>query len=213
MSFRQIRRDGFKNQHMIVLPEQMRISARKHPLLCRLHVTDAGYFPSAGGHFIERPKGAPTTLVILCMRGKGWVRIGNATREMRAGDLVWLPAGNTHAYGAAEQDPWSIAWAHFDGEECLFWWKLLLEATLSNNDIINLPTDRLYEIRLDQVYSALERGLAARHQVAAAAALRWSLSVITELVAERRHVSSARDRVDASVEILKRDWQRPHRLD
>lgn len=207
------RRDGFEGQHMLVLPAPVVAQARRHPLLHGLHVTDAGYFPAAENHFVERPDGAPTTLVILCLRGAGWVRTGGNTREITAGDLVWLPANETHAYGAGEDGPWTIVWAHFAGDEVEAWRDLLGARGPSPPVVLALPDDRLDEIALDQVYAALERGYAVRHQVAAAAALRRALSTVVQLAVMPRDSRSADERVMVAVETLRRDWQRPHRLD
>jgi AraC family transcriptional regulator of arabinose operon len=207
------RRDGFVGQHLIVLPEPVRTAARRHPLLRGLYVTDAGYFPSAIDHLVERTQGATTTLVILCMRGVGWVRAGEVTHPMHAGEFAWLPAREPHAYGAANDEPWSIAWAHFAGEEVPAWRAFFRAVTETEDAVISLPVDRLDEIALDQVYPALERGYALRHQVSAAAALRRALSAAAELAMERHDVRSARDRVSASIETLRRDWVRPHRLE
>lgn len=213
MSDHHPRSDGFTGQHMIVLPEPMRAAARRHPLLRGLHVTDAGYFPAAVDHLVERTQGAPTTLVILCMRGVGWVRLGETQLELHAGNLVWLPARTAHAYGASQEDPWSIAWAHFAGEEVAAWRDLLDTVATVDGGLIALPVDHLDEVALDHVYPALERGFALRHQVMAAAALRRALSVVAELAMERPEVRSARDRVAASVAMLQREWARPHRLE
>ena len=38
-----LRCDGFAGQHMIVLPEPVRVEARRHPLLRGLHAADAGH--------------------------------------------------------------------------------------------------------------------------------------------------------------------------
>lgn len=213
MSDHHPRSDGFTGQHMIVLPEPMRAAARRHPLLRGLHVTDAGYFPAAVDHLVERTQGAPTTLVILCMRGVGWVRLGETQLELRAGNLVWLPARTAHAYGASQEDPWSIAWAHFAGEEVAAWRDLLDTVATVDGGLIALPVDHLDEVALDHVYPALERGFALRHQVMAAAALRRALGVVAELAMDRPEVRSARDRVAASVAMLQREWARPHRLE
>ncbi len=197
---------------MVVVPEPVRAAARRHPLLRGLHVTDAGYFPVANNHLVERPKGAPTTLVILCLRGGGWFRLGSETREVAPGDLVWLPAGRAHAYGAAA-DAWTVAWAHFAGDEVPAWRSLLEFEPHAQTALAKLPTDRLDEIVLDRVHAALERGYALRHQVAAAAALRHSLSTVALQAIAPRDARSARERVTASIELLRRDWQRPHRLE
>lgn len=198
---------------MVVLPEPLRTAARVHPLLRGLHVTDAGYFPTAVDHLVDRANGAPTTLVILCMHGEGWVQHGGGRHILKPGGFVWLPAREPHAYGADAEDPWSIAWAHFAGEEVAGWKALLEEAGAPSFPILSVPADRLGEVGLHQVHSSMERGEAVRHQVSAAAALRGALSAVAELAISRPEQRSARDRVAASVETLRRDWSRPHRLE
>jgi AraC-like DNA-binding protein len=207
-----VRRDGFKGQHMLVLPAPLAALARRHPLLAGLYVTDAGYFPAAEDHLVERALGAATTLVILCLRGGGWVKSGGETREIAAGDLAWLPANIPHAYGAARNNPWTIVWAHFAGDEVRAWSELLGVSASPPVAAFSLPDDRLDEIALDQVYAALERGFAVWHQVAAAAALRHALSTVVQLAHAPRNLRSALERVVASIEMLRRDWQRTHRL-
>lgn len=197
---------------MLVLPEPLRAKARRHALLRGLYVTDAGYFPGAKDHLIERRSGAPTALVILCLRGTGWFRLGEEKRDVSPGDLVWLPAGRAHAYGAGE-DAWTIAWAHFAGEEVAAWARLLEVGTTAPNLVVKVPPDRLDEVALDQVYAALERGYALRHQVAAAAALRHALSAVAQLAITPGAARSAQERVAAAVDLLQRDWQRSHRLE
>ena len=205
-------RDGFKGQHMLVLPAPLAVRARAHPLLKGLCVTDAGYFPAAENHLVERPRGASTILVILCLSGGGWVKSGAVRREISAGDLAWLPANVSHAYGAVEDDPWTIVWAHFSGDEVRAWGELLGVTEQTEASVFSLPDDRLDEIALDQVYAALERGFAVRHQVTAAAALRHALSTVVQLTHTPRNVRSAHERVVASIEMLRRDWQRAHAL-
>jgi len=206
------RRDGFAGQHMIVLPEPLRAQARHQMLLRGLHVTDAGYFPQAAGHVVERPDGASSTLVLLCLRGAGWVRIGDRTRSVAAGDFVWLEAGRSHAYGAAEDDPWTIGWVHFAGDEVAGWRAFLVASAGTDEALVSLPPDHVDEVALDRVFAALERGLALRHQMAAATALRGALGRIGDILVERHGRRSARERVAASVEALRQEWRRPHRL-
>jgi len=205
--------DGFVGQHLLVLPEPLCVRARSHPLLRGLSVTDAGYFPAAESHLVERTRGAATTLLILCLRGVGWVQHAGEARNVGAGDLVWLPAGEAHAYGADPENPWTIVWAHFTGDEVGAWRQLLGAAGAVRPHVQHLPDDRMDEIALDQVYAALERGFSIRHQVAAAAALRHALSTVVHLAHTPRDARSAHERVVVSIEALRRDWQRPHSLD
>jgi AraC-like DNA-binding protein len=197
----------------VVLPEPLRLAAARHPLLRGLYVTDTGYFPRAGGHFIERTKGAPTHLLIVCLRGAGWVKLGLETRALRAGGFAWLAASRAHAYGADMDDPWTIAWAHFTGEEAAAWRRLLRADATPDGITGALPLDRLDEVGLDRVHAALERGCAVRDQVEAAAALRVALGAITRLEMATAGARSAHERVVASAESLQRDWMRPRRLD
>lgn len=213
MKRRTTRRDGFAGQHMIVLPEPLRASAKKHALLRGLYVTDAGYFPAAAGHRVERPQGAPTTLAILCLRGAGWVELAGQRRDIVAGELIWLAAREPHAYGAADARPWTIAWAHFAGEEVTAWRDFLASGYRLDDAVFRLPADRVDELALDRVHAALERGAALRWQVSAASALRASLAKAGEILVEGGGQRSARDRVAASVEGLEREWRRPYRLE
>jgi AraC family transcriptional regulator, arabinose operon regulatory protein len=198
---------------MVVLPEPVRVAARRHPLLRGLLPTDAGYFPTARGHLVERPAGAPTDLVIVCLRGAGWVRVGGETMAVEAGGHVWLKAQNGHAYGADERVPWTIVWAHFTGDEVDAWRALHGIPPEAACRVGRLPADRLGEVALDRVHAALERGYATRDLVAAAAALRTSLAAIERLAMVREGMRPARDRVASSIEALRRDWARPHRLE
>lgn len=207
------RREGFAGQHLIVLPQSLQDAARRHPLLRGLYVTDAGYFPQAVGHLVTRPGGASTTLLLLCMRGAGWVDVDGTRQKISAGDAVWFPPNLTHAYGADDSDPWSIAWAHFAGEEVTGWRNLLFPSGRAKRVVLELPRDRLAETGFEQVVSPLERGLALRHQVASAAILRGALSTMAELVTERREMRSARERVATSIEKMRRDWLHPFRLE
>lgn len=207
------RPDGYPGEHFVVLPEPERVRAGRHPLLRGLHVTDAGYFPHAQGHWVERPTGASTTLALLCLRGGGEVRLGEAIHAVGAGDWAWLPAREPHAYGTRGTEPWTIAWAHFAGDEVPAWRELLMGAGTARAAVISLAKDRLEQVALDQVFAALERGYALREQVAAAAALRNAFSAVAQLALASTALRSSEERVLASVEQLQRDWQRPHRLE
>lgn len=198
---------------MVVLPEPLREQARRHPLLRGLYVTDAGYFPTAADHLVERPQGAPTTLAVLCLRGEGWVQLQGRRREIRPGDFAWLPARQAHAYGAAAGAPWTIAWAHFAGDEVASWRTFLETCAGSDDAVWTIPGDHVDEVALERVYRIIERGQAPRHQIAAASELRSSFSRLAEVLIERRGLRSARDRVAASIEGLRRDSSRAYRLE
>ncbi len=85
--------EGFRGQRLVVLPAGVREQVRTHPLMKGLLVTDAGIFPQAKSHFIERSHGTPTTLLIICLAGRGWFRLADGPRQsVLPGSVVWLPA-------------------------------------------------------------------------------------------------------------------------
>ena len=109
-------REGFTGQRMSVLPRPRVRQALDNPAAPSLVVTDCGYFPNARNHGRTRYKGITQTVVLMCVKGSGWVRVeGNATAEVTAGEAVILPAGIPHAYAASDVDPWTLWWLHAEG--------------------------------------------------------------------------------------------------
>ncbi|MBK8476004.1 MAG: helix-turn-helix domain-containing protein [Opitutaceae bacterium] len=175
MSTSRVRREGFAGQHMTALPDPVRQAVLSHPLLRGLLVTDAGYFPRAAGHRVERPQGSVTHLLVACLHGEGWVRGAGRAQPVAAGDLVWLSAGQPHSYGAGAHTPWTIVWAHFRGEEVAAWQEQLGWAAKRPLGTIRIDPARLPELKFDTVYDALEHGYAIPQLLAASAALRTTL--------------------------------------
>ncbi len=78
----------------------------------------------SSGHFRDFPEHATQRddpldyLVIWVLGGRGYVRTGKSAKSTpaRAGDLLVMPKGLPHAYGADPAEPWDIVWAHFDGD-------------------------------------------------------------------------------------------------
>src|SRR5688572_27035207 len=109
------RPEGFTGQTLLVVPEPQQRLLATQPLLAGLHVTHAGFFPRARGHYINRAEGCPEHVLIVCLRGSGWAEVGGRRHNLERGDLVGLLAHHPHCYGASDEDPWSIAWVHFAG--------------------------------------------------------------------------------------------------
>lgn len=110
--------EGFLGQRLRVMPRPAVRAAQDHPVVRRLLVTDAGYFPRAAQHGRVRAAGAPETIVMVCTDGAGWVEW--ADREpvrVERGSAVLLPAGVSHRYRADDDDPWTIWWAHVTGSD------------------------------------------------------------------------------------------------
>lgn len=197
-----IRREGFAGQHLIVVPTPVRQAATKHPLLRGLIVTDAGYFPAATGHRVERPQGASTHLLILCLQGRGWARTDGRTMQLAAGDALWLPAEKPHAYGADKKMPWTIVWAHFRGDEVPFWQEQLGWANHSSMSSTRFDADRVKALGLDQVYARLESGYSHQHLLSASTALRATFCKMLDLAIGSGSIRTAAERTAAVRETI-----------
>lgn len=108
--------EGFKGQEFFIVPDAVIDGFSPYPLLASLYITAAGYFPRARHHFRERPEGCKDCILIYCIEGKGWCEIKGVRHILEKDYVLIIPSGTPHAYGADNDDPWCIHWAHFSGE-------------------------------------------------------------------------------------------------
>lgn len=194
------RKEGFEHQELVVLPGPIQEAARRHAVLRNFHVTAAGFFPDAVAHGIERKRGAAGAVLIVCLAGQGWVRIGAASAPVRAGQTVLIAPRQPHSYGAAPSNAWTIVWAHFGGEELRFWWRLL--ALPKEGGIVQTRCRAPEQLELGRVHEQLAAGYDEPRQIAAAAALRWSLA---QLSGTGESARGERDEIEAVA-----TWMREH---
>ncbi len=193
--------EGFPGQHHVVLPASVVTAERDHPLLRGLLVTDAGHYPNAEGHLVARSTGTDGFILIVCAAGRGWVRTIGGRHEVVAGDVVLLGPQKPHSYGADDQEPWTIEWAHFSGGEADAW----RNSIAGDGCHLKLHPSASASIRLARVHEHLEAGYDETQLLLAAAALRRSL---TEIVRFRRipnHAPTSVESVEATAE-----WMRGH---
>ena len=173
-------KDGFSGQQLVVLPRPVAAAAARHPLLRGLYATDAGYFPEAAAHGVERKHGLEGVVLIVCRAGRGWLRLGvdeaAGTQEVGPGDAVLIAPGQAHAYGADETSAWTIQWVHFCGDEVAAWWRWLCMPP--GGGVRRLRAGGLEQLDLGRVHEQLAAGYDERHLLAAAAALRWALACL-----------------------------------
>ena len=91
--------------------------AGSHPLGVGLHALKLGWFPSAKGHTAHRAKWVNECILIFCVKGRGWFEIDGTRRSLGASEVLLIPGKKPHAYGADKNDPWSIYWIHFLGND------------------------------------------------------------------------------------------------
>ena len=198
------RAEGFPGQHHVVLPPPVVQQALGHPLLCGLMPTDAGAYPQAVGHYVDRLRGAAGTVFLVCTSGAGWVHWKGREQRVEAGGVVLLPPAEAHAYGADESDPWTLEWAHFAGDEAMHWRNAVLGRN-PNSVCLNLSASLALGLGLARVYERLETGYHEPELLAAAAALRWSLTELVRLRHLPGNTLTVIDAVDATA-----SWMREH---
>lgn len=109
------RREGFSGERLIVIPGPQAAAMAADPLTADLHPTDAGHFPSAGGHYVRRERGASQAILLYCTAGRGWLKIAGRRVAMESGTVAMIPPGTPHEYGADPERPWTIYWLHARG--------------------------------------------------------------------------------------------------
>ncbi len=77
-------------------------------------VVRAGHLKAGIDHRIERET-YPGHEFILCLSGKGWLRVAGKKHDVSAGSLIWVNCHHPHAYGAITRDPWELYWLRVEG--------------------------------------------------------------------------------------------------
>jgi AraC-like DNA-binding protein/uncharacterized RmlC-like cupin family protein len=151
--------EGFTGQRIVVLPRAVVSAALQQKLLCEVLPTDAGFYAKARGHFMERRAGVDQSILIYCLKGQGWCEIGGTRHEIRAGDLLVIPSGVPHAYGADSRRPWTIYWAHVKGENHLL---LLKELGITQDKpVLWLGEESGILALFEELLEVMEHGYAA----------------------------------------------------
>ena len=115
---KETKREGFEGQWMYVLPTEAFGEYVEHPLVKRLYLTDVGFFPRAARHYRERKEGIEEYIYIYCMDGMGTIELmGKKTIELHANQAFCIPAFCGHRYFSGKEQPWSILWVHFKGDD------------------------------------------------------------------------------------------------
>ncbi|MFP4698705.1 MAG: AraC family transcriptional regulator [Eubacteriales bacterium] len=113
------KKDGFKNEQYIIVPIASFKSYVKHPLVKRLYLTDVGYFPLAKNHYRERKEGIEEYILIYCTDGKGTIEVNDKKHELSENCAFCIPKNTKHRYYSSVDNPWSILWIHFKGDDTI----------------------------------------------------------------------------------------------
>jgi AraC-like DNA-binding protein len=202
------KREGFPDQHLVVLPESVVSRMRRQPLLRGLFPTASGYFPEALGHLVERTEGVPEMILIACLSGRGWVRTeGSGHVRVKLDEVVIIPGGTPHAYGADDEAPWSIMWAHCRGGDIGDFQKLL--GATRGVTLLHLPVGTCASLDFSTIYENLESGHTLANLLASSTKLRFVFSEINRLrVPAHPKARTTEDRLRESVAWMQRHLDR-----
>lgn len=152
--------EGFTQERLFVLPEYQIRELGECELTASLFVSDIGYFPHAQYHFRDRPDGCDSHIFIYCAIGEGWVQFGSeGPIPVKEHQLVVIPAGVPHRYGASTTDPWSIYWFHLKGGHALALIKMYgldqgpLALPISSAGRFIEWFDPVYDMLIDKTYN------------------------------------------------------------
>ncbi len=108
--------EGFKDEKHVIIPTESFAEYIGHPLIRSMYLTDVGFFPKARSHYKEREEGADQYILIYCTDGSGVIEVDGQKYVLGCSDAFCIPRGAKHRYYADSENPWSILWVHFKGE-------------------------------------------------------------------------------------------------
>ena len=166
----------------MVLPRPIVRQALATRLPVALIPSDVGYFPDARHHYFERPHGCGQLILILCVRGTGWVEVGGTRHDVGPGQLVAILPQEPHRYGASEEHPWTIYWCHAAGPAAAQFGALLRGE--GSSPLLEISDPLRLAGLFDQITDELTRGYGTDHLLPASLALGHLLGLA---MVERRH--------------------------
>jgi AraC family transcriptional regulator of arabinose operon len=190
--------DGFPGQRMLVLPRPRVREFLDQPGTNHVVVTDCGYFPEAQSHGRTRNTALGQMVVMVCVKGRGWCETTAGRFEVETGQVVVLPPGFPHAYGADADNPWTLWWLHVAGPELP---AFCANASMTIEAPVRQPTNVYPLLTLfTEVVQRMERDATTPSLLAAAGAA-WHL--LTLLVADRTTSDTSADVIDQAADHLR----------
>lgn len=152
-------KEGFAGQKMIVLPPNIKRNVVKNDLINRFYITAIGFYPHAAFHGRERKSGCNQYIFLYCTNGTGTVSVKGQTLELTPNQFIIIPKNTPHQYSASQNDPWTIYWIHFIGDNANILYKRYLE--LKIEPVFSAYDERRIET-FDQIFKLLDNSFEER---------------------------------------------------
>ncbi len=152
-------KQGFVGQKMIVLPPNIKKSVLKADLIKRFYLTAIGYYPHATFHDRERKFGCGQHILLYCLEGKGNIYLQERNIQLNPNTYYIIPKNTPHHYKSSQEDPWSIYWVHFAGENADLLFNRYIE---KKPDMISIPYDEKRIAIFEEIFNLLENSFEIR---------------------------------------------------
>lgn len=195
--------EGFKNQKIVIFPSSVFDDYKNIPIINNLYITDIGFFPNAKHHYIGRVYGSKEYLLILCIKGEGFARVGEKNLILKEGDLVILPPNVSHTYGSSSKKPWDILFIHFKGDYCNYYFK-----DFDCTNTISLTLDNKVKLRslIFDLISLLEKGCIESNLAYSSQCLSYILSLLLlNNSSSTSYLDSSIKYIDMAVDYMKQN--------
>lgn len=197
---------------MFVLPQPLVKEALAGGLPVQLVPSDAGYFPKAAFHYVERNSGSPQVILIFCVGGRGWLRLADVEHMIEPGSMAMVLPGQPHVYGSSGDQAWSIYWCHAAGAAAA----QIASLTVARNSspVVRVTDHARLAGLFCEVVDELAHGYGLPHLLAASLALGHLLGCIySECGRGSESAPSAAMRVRSVAAHMRRHHERPVRLE
>mgnify|MGYP000476909779 CR=1 FL=1 len=84
--------------------------------------TSLGYYPVALKHNMRREEN-DDFIIIYCAQGSGSLNTDQFQGKLNQGDVVVIPPNTPHEYFADDENPWTLFWCHFKGNNAKLFYK------------------------------------------------------------------------------------------
>jgi len=205
-------REGFTNQRLVVIPANVIKRCHALPLIRYLYVTHIGSFPSASHHYVERKAGVPQAILMYCQDGKGTLQLGDSLFPVVQGHVMIIPPDTPHIYSADDQEPWSIFWIHFSGQQTTAVLKSL--GIQAGHPLLFVPDVTLMRQAFEDVYACLNYHYNDAGLLAMTSELMRLLSKIKLHYSHfQKHRQAADDRIMDTIDFMQRHLDMPLNLE
>jgi AraC-like DNA-binding protein len=150
---------------------------------------------------------------MMCVGGHGFVVVNGQRSHLTRGHLLIIPRSAQHSYWAADDDPWSIYWVHFMGDDANYYVDRIPRPgqPVPIEESAQTEATRLFRYCLD----ALQDGYGLPTLIYASQSTQHILSLLlyrNQALPMETHSAKQRSSLESVVEFMQNNLDEPLRL-